>query len=524
MHLYVWLIRGHCRSSSTVPMSFALHRQGHRKQVYDLVGRIASAEKVTVVLGAGASVEAGLPDWNGLVTQALSTASQHLFADDAISAGEWRDAVLRTETLPGALSVASSVLQDAYDALLPDWIYGPDRLTCSKVPGPILRAVAELAYVYGTSLRIATTNYDLLIEKALVEDDRITLAPYAQYGYSQKRPDGLSVCHLHGYVSEDGKEDPAHPLSTDAHYHESSRPSSWQTAYFDEALSDSTCLFLGTSLLDQDVRGFLARSDKRNGPRPAVIFVREDSLKISDSARRKFEDRLRDRWVSQGVDAFFLDYFGDVSIFLRELAFARAQPGGDRQTPYVSLFERSAQWIEAFDREVLGLDKVDDGFLRLQGSLSRDLRKVLKQCEDDIAQRYANFSLDARALSVWICTSDGKRMRRAVMSDRFQVDPSTMDNFPFHGGHQPPALLARRANRRHEKAYDPGSKTRWHYAVAVPLDIATDGGRLPVAALTLGVRCTDHLDLDACRALVDACAASLLRQSFLTQSVDRVLQ
>jgi hypothetical protein len=70
-------------------LSFAVFR---RADVSGLVVQFSESARVTLIVGAGASIEAGLPDWEKLVRRLLARAGSTTFAETESSQ---HDALLR---------------------------------------------------------------------------------------------------------------------------------------------------------------------------------------------------------------------------------------------------------------------------------------------------------------------------------------------------------------------------------------------------------------------------------------------
>jgi hypothetical protein len=106
----------------------SLHAFG-QQPVLQALKRLA-AEKVTIIVGAGASVESGLPTWGDLVSTLLRTAAfeRGLSTDDAQLFATWTQ---QKEGLTAAGEMARRLLKDFRSALR-SGLYGQ---TSSPLPG-----------------------------------------------------------------------------------------------------------------------------------------------------------------------------------------------------------------------------------------------------------------------------------------------------------------------------------------------------------------------------------------------------
>jgi hypothetical protein len=144
-----------------------------------LIDRLTPTENLGIFVGAGISVEAGLPSWARLVRELLEEIAPELEPFRSAKAANSRDqeelAELHREFanktiasigLPGAAAVAKQHLGAEYVATVGRILYASVE---APSPGPTAMAVARL--VLGTEplgqIPILTTNFDLLIELAL---------------------------------------------------------------------------------------------------------------------------------------------------------------------------------------------------------------------------------------------------------------------------------------------------------------------------------------------------------------------
>lgn len=471
-------------------MPFQLFEPGHAKGFHDIVNRLARASSLTIIVGAGASVEVGFPSWTEFTDHALKDAARFKYPTDVALQDDWVAGIRRSDDHPGCLSIVHSVLgRSRFETSLKCWVYGQSLERRHTKPGPISRGVADLYAAFGHRLSIATTNYDLLLERALAEHALVKERPVPHHNDGiPVAPDRVPVKHLHGFLSPKAlaRRD---IVATEAEYHRARAVGSWQDAFFRASLNSSLCLFVGTSLLDQDVREFLFRHAKQNR-RPAVVFAGATDAGIAVDSRLAIEADIRDRWLTGKTDAKFAEYFGDLSTLLKELAFARRLyvDGHERLTSYESLFSRCQRWIRSFESEVLhtrsGLD-----FFQAQLKRSVWLRDVLDKAFRRIRRKTTTFAPEEGVLSLWIAAPSGEALKRWITSDRAGLDPGTVDEYRLDGVYLPPAVEARRNNAPVVRKRDPAIPSRWTHTVSQPVNISTlGGGTLPIGALTLGIR------------------------------------
>lgn len=118
------------------------------------IDSLAAAPRLTVYVGAGASMEVGLPSWPALVRSLLD----HVLGDRGWS--DDADAFHSESTDEGLLRVAeivNALLGGNLETSLRQALYGgvdPADLR----PGPLARAIADLQAAAGTSMELGTTT------------------------------------------------------------------------------------------------------------------------------------------------------------------------------------------------------------------------------------------------------------------------------------------------------------------------------------------------------------------------------
>jgi NAD-dependent SIR2 family protein deacetylase len=166
-----------------------------------IIERLASAERLTFLVGAGASMEAGLPSWGRLVRGVLeSLAPASLDGSDRAA---WLDAAAE----PGLLGMAATaralagsdkefvkrVEHQLYDGR------GPAHFDA----GPLAREIAAWKRDY-PDVQIATFNYDQLLERALQDAD---VSADAREDNECERDGVAAVRHLHGRLTGNAASD-----------------------------------------------------------------------------------------------------------------------------------------------------------------------------------------------------------------------------------------------------------------------------------------------------------------------------
>jgi len=441
-----------------------------------LIDRFAAASQVTLIVGAGGSMDALLPSWPALVERLLRrVADDHPGLTTEEARGAWIKRTLGQDDLLGACAVVEVMTSDDLDTLLPDELFRPGGPTAFE-PGPIAHQVAYLRECYRERLTILTTNYDDLIERALLAR---SWAKKDIKSYVRRRTppeNAVAVTHLHGYAGR--AADPKQIVLTEEHYHRMQRGTSWQEAYVTERLENSLCLFVGTSLTDPNLIRYLYGYKQSPARRHAAVFVRQADLEgAADEVRAVREEAVAKRWARCGVEAIFADHFGDGAQLLYEVGLKRRERDG-----YERVGTRAAVAIRRIGERALLVDREDHEFAERQIALSRWLRETLRLT---LRSALGNDPPpdEKLALALWLLSEDGKTLTGWAHSDRAHQDPATIEAVPIMPSSTWVAVRTVCQGVRVE--LDRASEvSRWRFVRGLPLFVEKPS-RLPIGCLTL---------------------------------------
>jgi SIR2-like domain len=422
-------------------------------------------------------MEASLPSWPALVQRLLRRVAQDhpaLTSDEAKEA--WIAGTLRQEDLLAAGAVVEVMASQGLDKLLPEELFGPSGPS-SFEPGPIAHQVAYLRRCFGQRLTILTTNYDDLIERALMA------AGFAKKdikSYVRRRttpPTGaVPVTHLHGFADRSGHSKQI--VLTEEQYHRMQRGFSWQEQNVTERLESSVCLFVGTSLTDPNLIRYLYGYEQSRARRHAAVFVRQGDLEgAADEVRAVREEAASKRWQRCGVEALFVDHFGDAAQLLYEIGLKRAV-GAD----YEPVATRASNALRRIGERALLLRGPEHEFAERQVQLSRWLRVTLY---DTLRSALGTDPpADERlALALWLLSDDGRTVTGWVHSDRAHQDPTTIEAVPIRPSSAWVAVRAVCQGVRVELDRE-SEISRWRFIRGLPL-ILDQPSRLPIGCLTI---------------------------------------
>ncbi|QDT42835.1 hypothetical protein Pan241w_29240 [Gimesia alba] len=245
----------------------------------------------SLFLGAGVSSSAGMPDWNTLLNSLFVTyLTQEFRSDIKISVDDIKQLVLRLKEVDepstlmaarylrrglsqkkeGAKEFVSEITRNLYE--LRDESYDIDSR--------LLMSLASMCIPRRTGAKVScvvTYNFDDLFEKQL---DSKSINYRCIYTDSESdNPDELPVYHVHGFLPEYNgayddlekstlvfAEEGYHQIYTDS-YH-------WSNLVQLNRLRENTCLMVGLSMTDPNLRRLLDIAAKNNDRTKHFVFLK----------------------------------------------------------------------------------------------------------------------------------------------------------------------------------------------------------------------------------------------------------
>jgi hypothetical protein len=203
------------------------------------------AGRLTLVCGAGTSVDAGIPSWNTLLVNLLRRMISRISQDGSSSFKNADPNEFQKRYRTSALILGKYLKLNLGDDFLPelrDVLYAANPQSCE-----IIDAIVELARPQrnGEPLEsIVTFNFDALIEENLHKSNIRYKSIYSEN--MRHRPNELPIYHVHGYLPRSGKvpKDADVVFSEDTYHSQFIEPFSWSNLVQLNKLNQNTCLFL----------------------------------------------------------------------------------------------------------------------------------------------------------------------------------------------------------------------------------------------------------------------------------------
>lgn len=257
-----------------------------KNQTFTFVQQLRLALKsgeLTLICGAGISIGAKIPSWNDLLIDLLKTMIEKITNKKTISLNSINkdyEPILSSSSLIMGKYLKTNLGQDFLPELR-DTLYKNNPATCD-----LIEAIVEISRPQrdGKPLNsIITFNFDALIEENL-EKNNVKFKAIDNEGI-RNSPTELPIYHVHGYLPRKG-EISSHTnivFSEDAYHTQFIEPFSWSNLIQLNKLSQSTCLFVGLSLTDPNLRRLLDVARRKNPSNSLNHFIIKKTPNIKDS-------------------------------------------------------------------------------------------------------------------------------------------------------------------------------------------------------------------------------------------------
>jgi hypothetical protein len=264
-------------------------------------------QSLTIVVGAGVSMNAGLRSWSELVS---CMADQ--IKDDAIREVAKKgsgDLARRAELI--VQLILKSYPNRSEAQIIRQALYGKD--TAASTGGQLARSIARLVAARGSeTVKLLTTNFDTVLEGALslhfpeAEIKTFALRDAEKWAAWQK-PGSVGVLHVHGVVPHPGQGASKKPIVLTESQFLRHGAEVRQLIY--ENLKESCALFIGLSMSDPNLIGPMYEMNIKNDKAPLFNVQVPDSFPDT-------EDDVACRYVFESAE-FMENVFDLKTIFMK---------------------------------------------------------------------------------------------------------------------------------------------------------------------------------------------------------------
>lgn len=307
------------------------------------------SERLVLCLGAGVSIDAGIPLWDDLINKLLlriillaieennnsedadNENNEITFTKRDINALKKVALKNKEETPLMQMRYIKTAIDESkyYDAV-------HSELYSNKINknSNLLNAIAKLCRPereHKGVLSVVTYNFDNLLEQVL---DGLDIAYNVIQNQGKPPLNGkLNIYHVHGYLSQDRNKDEYPKLIfSEEDYHEIYSDSyCWSNMAQVKAFQDDICLFVGCSLTDPNLRRLLDEAMRHpESPRHFAILKRKkyNNVKLKNMKLVKwyqdFDDSIRNKiFNSFGISVIWVDDYSEIPDILTRLEQSR---------------------------------------------------------------------------------------------------------------------------------------------------------------------------------------------------------
>lgn len=304
-------------------------RRSSEQRTDSLGGQVAALSgalkfgRLTLVCGAGVSVGAGIPVWNQLLLGLLESMIERLSKDHSLKLGS--NAAEEFNTRHGASSLIlgkylKNNLGKDFGKKIRDALYSAKPTTCD-----LISAIVDLSRPQrdGKPLdSILTFNFDGLIEENLTAAAILNRAIYTEA--IKHDPNEIPVYHVHGYLPRTGKipDETDIVFSEDAYHSQFIDPFSWSNLIQLNKLTQNTCLFVGVSLTDPNLRRLLDVAWRKNPDKTLSHYILKkrpcfgNKDDVLDDLARLLEEQDAN---ALGINVIWVDDYDEIPKLLRDV-------------------------------------------------------------------------------------------------------------------------------------------------------------------------------------------------------------
>ncbi|MCD8031121.1 MAG: SIR2 family protein [Bacteroides sp.] len=295
---------------------------GRDKNAIERLKQELKSGNLTLICGAGVSVGADIPSWNELLFELLQRMIAKI-ADENLSVKPLQhtdyNPLLSYSSLIVGRYLKTNLGKDFLTELR-NALYKKDPRSCD-----LIEAIVELSRPQrdGAPLNsIITFNFDDLIEVNLGKHN----IKYKVIDNEEVRhkSNELPIYHVHGYLPRTGKIAPTKNIvfSEDTYHTQFIEPFSWSNLIQLNKLSQNTCLLIGLSMTDPNLRRLLDVASRKNPSHELNHFIIKKIPEVKDGSAQIHEliKFLEEQDAKElGLNVIWVKDFDEIGSFLRKL-------------------------------------------------------------------------------------------------------------------------------------------------------------------------------------------------------------
>jgi hypothetical protein len=282
--------------------------------------------RLTLICGAGVSVQAGIPAWGDLLIRLLErmmerVAKTHALELDRAAAAEFHRRYGSSSLILG--KYLKNNLGRDFSRELRDALYASPSTT-----SPLIESIVRLARPQrdGRPLdSVITFNFDGLLEENLWVQQVPNRSIFSEAIAHDSNE--LPVYHVHGYLPRTGEiaDDSELVFSEDAYHSQFMDPFSWSNLIQLNKLTQNTCLLVGISLTDPNMRRLLDVAWRKSPDKAMIHYIVKKTPTQSETDVLGRVSKLLEEQDANGLglNVIWIDQFSDIPSVLDDLLASR---------------------------------------------------------------------------------------------------------------------------------------------------------------------------------------------------------
>ena len=314
---------------ATTPESLGPNAEPFAEVAEDRAGQVDKLRealrrgRLTLVCGAGVSVQAGIPAWGDLLILLLGAMMERISQDHSLDVGKKTAAEFQQRHVASSLILGKYLknnLGKDFQGEMREALYS-SKPTSSHIIDAIVRLSRPQRD--GRPLdSIVTFNFDCLVEENLTANsihNRPIFSEAVKHGSHE-----MPIYHVHGYLPRTGQipADVELVFSEDAYHGQFIDPFSWSNLIQLAKLTQNTCLFVGISLTDPNMRRLLDVAWRKNPDKVMSHYIVKKLPRFSDGDVLDEVSKLLEEQDANalGLNVIWIVDFSEVPRILDEIA------------------------------------------------------------------------------------------------------------------------------------------------------------------------------------------------------------
>ena len=310
------------RKNSSVASEQEIKLENENKYINELKSALNS-NRLTLVCGAGISVSAGIPSWNTLLLSMLNKCVTTKYKFSVESA---------QQSLPTSNIILGKYLKlmlgNDFEPTLKECLYdhlAEDQAFLGKKVYKETALLHELINLLrpkrnsGSVESVITFNFDSLIEDTLNKYGIENQAIYDEGMIASSKY--IPIYHVHGYLPQEGDiKAPNIVFSEEAYHTQFIDPYSWSNLVQLYKYMENTCLLIGLSITDPNLRRLLDISKRKNSSTQLRHYIIKKKPSVKDDFIRTQILLEEQDANSLGLNVLWIDNFDEIPDILRRIS------------------------------------------------------------------------------------------------------------------------------------------------------------------------------------------------------------